>query len=394
MSDIESVDSEITFETSNEIDTGVENDYKNIRTNIETKSISSVYNEYLKELRLFLHPLYQRDFCWSINKMIDFIETIMKGLIVPNFVIYTLSDNEILNMNNTETEYAFECLDGQHRLKTLKHYYENLKYENKHIYWIDNNKNRVFYNMDKSELEKYNKKKHYTYRNLTRIEKRHFDDFQLVIMKVETKTGKELNINIKSDIFNRLQNSEKVSSHIKFRNSKSNITNYIRDNKLLKYLKNIKFQDKCIVKTKKFNEHFNLYFMIRSIIIIYKKSLQTNYLDLNIKKYILERLPCAEIPNNLIPELVEKFKEFVEWFSLKSFNNSDNTKIISEFGYLLVCVFANYNLKSVETLLNSLSDNEFLYYNDILEYKKNRDKLTVTSSETMIKKYEKLIKKI
>jgi hypothetical protein len=261
-------------------------------------------------------------------------------------------------------------------------------------YWIDENKNRVFYNMNKEELENYNKKRHYTYRNLTRTEKRKFDDFQLVIMKLETITGKELNINIKSDIFNRLQNGEKVNGHIKFRNSNSDITIFIRDNNLLEYLKNIKFQNKCNIRTRHFNEHFNLYFMIRSIIIIHKKSLQTNFLDINIKRYILEKLPCTEIPKELLSNLFTKFKEFINWFSNASFNNLENTKMVPEFAYLLVCVYANYDLIHVEKILKLLSDNEFNIFNDLTKYKRNRDKNTVTSSQTMIEKYEKLIKKL
>ena len=130
-------DSEKSYETSietrinTETDTELENNYKNIKTYIETKSISSVYNEYLKDSTLMIKPLYQRDFCWSINKMINFIETIMKGLIVPNFVIYKLSDYEIEKNNES---YDYECVDGQHRLMVIKYYYENTRYENKHIY--------------------------------------------------------------------------------------------------------------------------------------------------------------------------------------------------------------------------------------------------------------------
>jgi hypothetical protein len=373
-------------ETEQETETEIENDYNNIRTSIETKSISSIYNEYLRDSRLITKPLYQRDFCWTINKMIDFIETIMRGLIVPNFVIYKLSDYE---MNKTDN-YDCECLDGQHRLITIKKYYENTKHENKHIYWLDENKNRVFYNMNLQELENYNKKNKQKYRNLTKSEKRKFDDFQLVIMKLETITKKELNINIKSDIFNRLQNGEKVHSHIKFRNSDKFITNYIRDNNLLSYLKDIKFQDKFLLRTKKFNESFNLYFMIRSIFIIYKKSLDTNFLDLNIKRYILENLPCAYIPDDLIPELFNKFKYFVEWITKTTILKN---KIIPEFGYLLMRIYTNYDILHIEKILNILSKEEFEYFNNLSKYKRNGDKNTVTSCDTMKEKYNKIIKK-
>lgn len=386
-----SAETETKIKTKTEIktETSVETDYDNIRTSIETKSISTIYYEYLKDSRLITKPLYQRDFCWSINKMIDFIETIMKGLIVPNFVIYKLSDYEIEKNNES---YDYECVDGQHRLMVIKLYYENIKHENKHIYWLDKDKKRVFYNMDIQELDNYNKKyKNKEYRNLTKKEKIKFDNFQFVIMKLETKTNKELDINIKSDIFNRLQNGEKVNGHIKFRNSKSFITNYIRDNELLTELKNIKFQKKICLRTDKYKESFNLYFMIRSIIIISKKSLDTNYLDINIKRYILEDLPCARIPNDLIPELFNKFNVFIKWF-VKTLILKN--KIIPEFAYLLVCIYANYDLSIVENILNSLSQDEFKYFNTLSEYKRKGDKNTITSSNTMKEKYNKIIKKI
>ena len=243
--------------------------------------------------------------------------------------------------------------------------------------------------MNIQELEKYNKKK-IKYRNLTSAEKKHFNNFQLVIMKLETKTNKELNINIKSDIFNRLQNGEKVKGHIKFRNSGVFITDYIRNNELLQKLKDLKCQDKLSICTTKFNESFNLYFMIRSILIISKKSLQINFLDLNIKKYFTEKFSCVSIHNDLIPELFNKFNDFIIWFVNTSIIKD---KIIPEFAYLLVCIYANYNLTIVENILNLLSKDEFNYFNNLSKYKRNGLEKTVTSSKTMIDKYNKIIKK-
>ena len=73
-----------------------------------------------------------------------FIDTILKGWIIPNYVIYVLSTKEY-----KLSKYKYECIDGQHKLTTLKYYIESIPLlDNRYVYWSSNGE-RVYYNMDK-----------------------------------------------------------------------------------------------------------------------------------------------------------------------------------------------------------------------------------------------------
>ena len=84
-------------DTEYEEETDSEDENK-MRIQITTKSIRSIHSEFLQNDELLLKPEYQRDMCWSHIKMNTFIETINKGLIVPNYVIYQLSSCELKKM--------------------------------------------------------------------------------------------------------------------------------------------------------------------------------------------------------------------------------------------------------------------------------------------------------
>ena len=87
-------DSELDNDSDSELDNvsdgdsdseSIDDELNQINTQITTKSICAIYHEYLKDDKLLLSPEYQRDLCWSVDKMILFIDTIMKEWIVPNY---------------------------------------------------------------------------------------------------------------------------------------------------------------------------------------------------------------------------------------------------------------------------------------------------------------------
>jgi uncharacterized protein with ParB-like and HNH nuclease domain len=94
-----------------------------IMTQITTSGIGSIYSGYLMNNKLLLSPEYQRDLCWSVDKMCVFIDTIMKGWVVPNYVLYKLSRNE-----SQKVLHSYECIDGQHRLTAIKWFIESTSY--------------------------------------------------------------------------------------------------------------------------------------------------------------------------------------------------------------------------------------------------------------------------
>jgi hypothetical protein len=363
----------------------IDDELNQINTQITTKSICAIYHEYLKEDKLLLSPEYQRDLCWSVDKMILFIDTIMKEWIVPNYVIYKLTSTEAKN-----NEHSYECIDGQHRLTSIKWFMEGIRdpITKKYVYY-KLGKERIFYSLTNDQLleVKKNMPKHYKIRNFTKIEKNIFDDYQMSFHIISCKNG--LKIQTKCSIFNRLQNGERVASYEKLKNNPNNIiTNCIRNNQLLKYMNDIKFIDIIDIKKMKKYEGFNIYFLIRTFLIIDKKNLDVNYLDLNIKKYLESNdgngSESVRLKND-ITNLLEKVLDIINFISS---NKSIVKKIIPELAYIYICIYANYGKDMLDKVLKSMVNNT-KDYNKITSYKTSVGK--VTSLTCMNTQYESLI---
>lgn len=160
MSDKDS-DEYLSIDDENEDNEDIEDNEEIIQQN-SSKSISACYEEYLKDNNLLLTPEYQRDFCWSTQKQITFLDTIYKNWIIPNYVIYKLS-----TLESKDSDFCYECIDGQQRFKTIKNFIENT---NNEIY-IKIDKLKVFYS--KKDSNKLLLQKKTKYRIFTKDEKKH-----------------------------------------------------------------------------------------------------------------------------------------------------------------------------------------------------------------------------
>jgi len=100
---------------------------KEIKTQITNKGVRSIYSEYLEKEKLLLRPEYQRELSWNIEKMNAFVDTIYRGWIVPNYVIYKLSENEKKDNKSQNLKHMYECIDGQHRLIQLNFFFKETK---------------------------------------------------------------------------------------------------------------------------------------------------------------------------------------------------------------------------------------------------------------------------
>lgn len=390
-------DEEINLDADSDIDSDIESEtnISNIETQISTKSIFAIYCEYLQKSKLLLRPEYQRKLCWSLQKMNDFIDTILKGWVIPNYVIYILSKKEI-----KENNHRYECIDGQHRLTTLKYYIENKELgDKKYIYWVKN-KERVFYNMDEKILNSLSTKK-IKCRNLTEDEKDKFDNFQMSFHMIKSSNG--LKIGTKCDIFNRLQNGEKVSTYDKLKNLHQNeITNCIRSQGLcdlmfdLKFITKMKEHKVTQVNRIKKPDNFYIFFLIRTFFIIDKKSLDNNYLDVNIHRGLLANdgkgEPKYQLQND-IDELLPKVNEIINFIAT---TEHIVNLILPEIAYIFICIYVNYGLeqltKVIKWLNNPINSKQFIKLNDIKSYKSTNDK--VVSSKTMIEWYQTIVKLI
>lgn len=258
-------------------------------------SIITIYNTYFNRNNINLKPNYQREFTWNFNKMCIFIDSIMNGYVIPSFILSTIH-----NKNNNN--YNYECIDGQHRLTVLKKYMnsELIKigpYE-KYIYFgkYENNKKiKIFYQLNNSIKQKYK-----NCREMTDVEKMFFEDTQLQFVIIES----DITDIQKCDIFNRLQNGEKVNGITKVKNINHIITNYLRNNNIIS--NNIVNEFKDIIKNKisKRNTEISLieyysYLLIRLIVIYDKKNFEINFLNLNIKKYLINNSQIMKIKGDM-----------------------------------------------------------------------------------------------
>lgn len=67
--------------------------------------------------RINLRPSYQRNYKWQMKKFRSYITHVWEnGAMLQSLTLYKLSDDE---------KYDSECLDGQHRMAALKHFYES-----------------------------------------------------------------------------------------------------------------------------------------------------------------------------------------------------------------------------------------------------------------------------
>ncbi len=79
---------------------------------------------------IILRPKYQRHIRWSKDAMNDFIETIMNNGLIPGITIYKLHFSERTEANRGKN---YEVVDGQHRLFTMKAFFDATFQECPHI---------------------------------------------------------------------------------------------------------------------------------------------------------------------------------------------------------------------------------------------------------------------
>lgn len=363
----------------------------------EIPSISTIYHNYFTRNRINLQPNYQREFTWTFEKMCMLIDSLMKGYVIPSFILYKISPEEKKENQNPNTNYDYECIDGQHRLKVLQKFMNSESIQigphEKYIYWENikkdklgnKTKEKVFYKLIPEIKAKYKKDA----REMTLEEKNFFEDTQLQFIFITSKLVDKQ----KCDIFNRLQNGEKVSSITKVKNISHPITNYLRNNNIISLSIIDEWND--IIKTNLIKrgssnsknnyliDHFT-YLVIRLILIYDKKSLDINYLNLNIRKYLEGNYTSTQL--NLDIDIIYKNIIKIRNKIIKKF---DGYNLISELFILIF--FIKINNKDKYDKLNKKSIKEIMInYNNIDKYKLN-DKNKVVTKDIMNKFYKEII---
>uniref|UniRef100_A0A6C0K6B7 HNH nuclease domain-containing protein n=1 Tax=viral metagenome TaxID=1070528 RepID=A0A6C0K6B7_9ZZZZ len=71
--------------------------------------------------RVELRPIYQRDIRWTFQNMCDLIMAVMCSGFIPGILLYRLQTGD----ERSKESYEMECIDGQHRLFTLLHFFNS-----------------------------------------------------------------------------------------------------------------------------------------------------------------------------------------------------------------------------------------------------------------------------
>jgi hypothetical protein len=291
------------------------------RLNLDTEfmSVKNIYNTFLKENIINLNPEYQRDFSWNEEQINLFIDSLINGYIVPSIVL--------LEKEDEEKGFEYECVDGQHRLNVIKRFIENklvykIKKEStqKSFHKIYYNDGEIFCN-EKNNLKLIDK-----------IYKKSFDSAKIPIFIIKNIDNEQ----IIRDIFIRLQNGSKVSMFGKLKNKKHPLLDFIRENTILNNYK-IKKLANILYYEIKFTEEENgieqtsnkicerkqkhILFMLAKLIYLYKNkekkefSVDSLNINMNIEKYLTNNSPNMMFSLELIEEFYDKFETFISFLN-------------------------------------------------------------------------------
>lgn len=178
------------------------------------KAVSSLYSELLiSDDKLNRRPAYQRNLAWSEDQKSKYIDTIMSNCPSPVLLLY-MCPEDVEN----------ECIDGQNRMNTIKEYIEQDSSDP--FPWMivkEDSIEYVYYNNLRTMegfLEFYSKKnakkskKKITYRGMTDMEMKRFNNYEVVISTIREK----LTFEQRQEIFMRWQNGTPIAQCDAFKN--------------------------------------------------------------------------------------------------------------------------------------------------------------------------------
>jgi len=370
-------DTESTFNSEDDTDYENENEDFDIQSATSSYQLRSFYDQYLKTNKINLCPDYQRDFTWNIEKQNLFIDSIIRGYIIPNIIMRKIGSK-------------YECVDGQHRLKVIKHYIESTKILDVNIRWEKKEENTIKrYLYEENELSKLIRMQNKGY--LSKHHKDRFDSYQLNVTIINSKIDESQ----MCQIFTRLQNGERITNIDKFKNSCQHpLIKYIKDNNLFSYKTysenpwNILFDkylssSKCITKTT--SKRHLILAIVRFGLIKQNKSLNCgSYLDLNIEKYLEANSPIVNITidiKDIFDDLIKFLEDIVDL----------NVKLCKYLLFIFMHLYLNNkNLyKKMKEKINDIADTDYNKY-ETYEYDNLHKKLIVPDHQ----KLENILDKI
>jgi hypothetical protein len=394
---------------------------KNLKYDYASYEIKYIYETYLKNSdEINLNPSYQREFAWSNDKQDLFIDSVINNYIIPPIILIKL---------NHKKGFRYECMDGQHRLTVLKHFIEGTPINNKSPHHIKFTKKEdgkiidIYYkkpeNDDKScsdnSQEKKNTNSYDTntkslknYRIMNEDELNAFNDKKLIVIKITNFDKKMDDVfnKIKNEMFLRLQKGERVTNTDVLRNHDNTFINVLREQNILKfntYLSSESYKrlyDIIDIKPKKINMQLNvlIYFVIRCILIIHKKSLNVGSLNDNVlRDEILKNKDVRfEMSTDDINSCIDKMKKFVtRIYKMKEQN--EFSKLNEYFLLVLLKIYLDEK-DDLNTCLEHIHDfseyNSDEYYNKLIVKNVNNKKVKFIVGKYFEKPLEEIKEKI
>lgn len=207
--------------------------------------------------KYILNPPYQRDITWCCKRMNDLIGTVMNNGYIPEILTYKYQEGEEVYRYEGEKKIKckYEVIDGQHRLFTLKAFFDSTFRELPNIskkfivYWNYENK-CIFYN-ETDDVKEWCHDQKITPYYLTDEEKSYFDDFYINVKEISNK----LTLYERRKIFITLQQGVQVKNSDLYKNYDNKIFELFRNNDYEKIMKNI-FLKHCYRKATKYWVHW------------------------------------------------------------------------------------------------------------------------------------------
>lgn len=316
----------------------------------QTKNIRGIYEEYLRNKNeVNLNPEYQRGFCWNKDKQNLFIDSIMNNYIIPPIVL-------LQKKRRVASDYKYDCVDGQHRLKVIKYFIEgkpvpNDDNSNNHlIYWLADDNKKTYY-----EILPPNKKNS---RIMSIEEKDRFLDCLIPIIVLKIDEDNELNKDYINDVFIRLQKGEKVATYDIMKNS---------DLPIIKA-----FNQRKLFTSKPYNDAGNKYSHLEKILGIVKTRTsnknwkQTIFPPLIIKCILLISRKSLIIGSYLDCNLINEIKKIrTSYIRLDKLNFEDTKKHLDTFETFLASLITNSIINIHENLFYILL---YLFINQRTKY--------------------------
>lgn len=367
------------------------------------RTILQIYNKWLidtKQDYLELQPSYQRELTWSFSTFNLFLDSVYH-----NFVMQPILLCKMNNFRRKTEIDKYECLDGQHRLTTLKLYINGEKLEDfneylyikniKTIYTSKKIEERIFYQktpaLDDFIGSKTRRNRNIEYRYMNEVEKERFDNIEFNIQIIESDLTQKSNY--KAEIFNRIQNGSKVSGVELLKNINHPLCEFLRENLLqqkelkAKCIKHIQFyqkisKEKVIVDLKKtsLNECY-IYLIIKCylIYIFQKLQFQKQYdLQLNIRRALINN---SIQTNGEIHELVaNSFDEIIRVIDEILYIHQKDYKIAEPI-FLYLFYTKHFEPHFYQSLINKLLCekfmNEFNHINNAKKYYITKNRLLI-----------------